>query len=254
MQELMTLVDADLDAVLNDERPVLLLLSDGSGLRGDFSTAFKQAVGEHDDMVFAQIDPTVNPQAKARFEVGSKPLLIGWYQGKEIVRRTRPWGSDVPLSIEMLQAEVEVQNPTSEEEEEIVDNQSEAVVNDKPFIVTDDTFQTEVIDYSQDAPVLVDFWAEWCGPCRMVSPILEKLAEEFAGQIRIAKVNVDENQGVAQTFRVMSIPNIMAIKNRTIVFNQPGALQEANFRDLIQQLINLEVPDPELEEEQTPAD
>jgi len=114
---------------------------------------------------------------------------------------------------------------------------------DAPVNVTDDTFQAEVID--TDMPVLVDFWADWCGPCKMVAPILDKLAKEFAGQIKIAKVDVDENQGLAQSFEIMSIPNMMAVKNKTIVFNQPGALPEESLRDLIQQLIDLEVPDPE---------
>jgi thioredoxin-like negative regulator of GroEL len=76
----------------------------------------------------------------------------------------------------------------------------------------------------------------------MVAPTLEKLAKEFAGQIRIAKVDVDANPGLSEYFRVMSIPTIMCVKNRTIVFSQPGALPEAAFRDLIQQLIKLEVP------------
>ncbi|MBL8165662.1 MAG: thioredoxin [Anaerolineae bacterium] len=116
------------------------------------------------------------------------------------------------------------------------------VPNNKPFIVTDATFEAEVLNY--ELPVLVDFWAEWCGPCRMVAPTLEKLAGEFAGKVRIAKVNVDENPGLSQAFRIMSIPTIMLIKNRTIVFNQPGALPEPAFRDIIQQLIALDVPMP----------
>lgn len=115
--------------------------------------------------------------------------------------------------------------------------------------VTDDSFEADVLKAQK--PVLVDFWAEWCGPCRMVAPTLDKLAKEFAGQVKIAKLNVDENPGISQAFKVMSIPNIMLIKNRTIVFNQPGALPEPAFRDLIQQLIALEVPPRQ--EEPTPA-
>jgi thioredoxin 1 len=79
----------------------------------------------------------------------------------------------------------------------------------------------------------------------MVSPILEKLAKEYAGQIRVAKVNVDENQGLAQAFRIMSIPNIMIVKQRTVIFNQPGALPEAALRDLIKQAIALKIPPKE---------
>ena len=123
---------------------------------------------------------------------------------------------------------------------EAVTNSMNGVSNTATVKVTDATFQTEVID--QDLPVLVDFWAEWCGPCRQIGPTLEKLAKEFEGQVRIAKVNVDENPGLSQTFQIMSIPNLMMIKNRTMVFNQPGALPEPVMRDLIKQLIELEVP------------
>jgi thioredoxin-like negative regulator of GroEL len=79
----------------------------------------------------------------------------------------------------------------------------------------------------------------------MVAPILDKLAAEFAGKVRIAKVDVDANPGLSQTFRIQSIPTMMMLKNRTIVFSQPGALPEPALRDLIQQLIALEVPPPE---------
>ena len=113
----------------------------------------------------------------------------------------------------------------------------------KPVAVTDETFQEEVLDH--ELPVMVDFWAEWCGPCRMVAPVLEKMAEEFAGKIRIAKVNVDENPQLSQAFKVMSIPTLMMVKDSTIVFSQPGALQEPTVRDLIKQLIALEVPPQE---------
>ena len=113
----------------------------------------------------------------------------------------------------------------------------------QPIHVSDLTFEADVLD--SELPVLVDFWAEWCGPCRRVGPILEKMAKEFAGKVKIAKVNVDENPGLSQTFNIMSIPTIMLIKRRTIVFSQPGALPEPAFRDLIQQLIALELPPDE---------
>ncbi|MDX2161506.1 MAG: thioredoxin [bacterium] len=109
--------------------------------------------------------------------------------------------------------------------------------------VTDATFEQEVLN--SDLPVLVDFWAEWCGPCRMVAPVLEKLAGEFAGKIKIAKVNTDENPGLSQAFQIRSIPNLMIVKNRTMIFNQPGALPEPVLRDLITQALALDVPPPQ---------
>jgi thioredoxin 1 len=239
MQELIVLTDDSLDKLLLSDKPALILFTSGDGVRGDFSTAFKKAVAEQQGIVIAQIDPSRNPKAAARFGVGDKPVLVGWYCGEEVVRRHKPWGTDLPLAIEMMESRVKTMTPDVVEEKK-PEPVKKAVVDTKPFIVTDATFQKEVIDYH--LPVLVDFWAPWCGPCKMVAPILEKLAAEFAGQIRVAKVNTDENQGLSQNFQIMSIPTIMLIKEKTIVFSQPGALPESAFRDLIKQLIALKVP------------
>ena len=77
--------------------------------------------------------------------------------------------------------------------------------------LTDATFDEEV--RGADEPVLVDFWAEWCGPCKMIAPILDEIADEHAGKVRIAKLNVDENPGIARRFEVMSIPTLILFKD-----------------------------------------
>jgi thioredoxin 1 len=79
--------------------------------------------------------------------------------------------------------------------------------------VTDASFQEEVIEGSKETPVLVDFWAEWCGPCHAVSPVLDKIAEERPGQLKLVKLNIDENQNTAQTYGVMSIPTMILFKD-----------------------------------------
>lgn len=102
----------------------------------------------------------------------------------------------------------------------------------KPFDVTDGSFNHEVL--SSQIPVLVDCWAPWCGPCRMVAPIVDQLAAEYAGRIKIAKLNVDENPLTASKFETRSIPTLLLFKNGKLVNRLVGALpREAIEKELI---------------------
>jgi thioredoxin len=86
-----------------------------------------------------------------------------------------------------------------------------------PVVVTDASFDQEVVEASKRAPVMVDAWAEWCGPCRIIAPTLDQLARESAGRYRIAKLNVDENPRTAAAFRIASIPTMLIFKNGQLV-------------------------------------
>ncbi len=97
--------------------------------------------------------------------------------------------------------------------------------------ITKDNFQKEVID--SEVPVLLDFWAPWCGPCRMVSPIVDELAEEVSGQAKVGKVNVDEQQELAAQFRVMSIPTLAVLKNGKLTALEVGARDKESIKKLL---------------------
>ncbi|MFO7802585.1 MAG: thioredoxin [Desulfovermiculus sp.] len=102
-----------------------------------------------------------------------------------------------------------------------------------PNAVTDSTFDPEVIKDSQ--PVLVDFWAPWCGPCRAIAPVLEELAKEFEGQIKILKMNVDENPSTPSKYGIRAIPTLILFKNGDVVGQVTGAVSKSNLKDMIHQ-------------------
>jgi putative thioredoxin len=106
--------------------------------------------------------------------------------------------------------------------------------------VTDATFQTDVVDRSHQAVVIVDLWAPWCGPCRTLTPILEQTVGETNGKAVLVKVNIDENPAVSQAFRVQSIPAVYALKDGQVVDGFMGALPEHEVRQFVDRLLPTE--------------
>ena len=97
--------------------------------------------------------------------------------------------------------------------------------------ITDDSFEPEVL--KSEVPVLVDYWAEWCGPCKMIAPVLEQVAKEYGGKIKVAKMNVDENQATPAKFGIRGIPTLMLFKNGNVEATKVGAVSKSQLTAFI---------------------
>lgn len=110
-------------------------------------------------------------------------------------------------------------------------------MNDEPIHVTDAAFEKTVLQ--NPLPVIVDFWAPWCGPCKMIAPTLEKIAKEKAGKLVVAKVNTDENPEWAMKYGVQGIPTLLFLYGGKIVHRQVGALPERILREVVEQFLEV---------------
>ncbi|PPT82086.1 thioredoxin [Xanthomonas theicola] len=121
------------------------------------------------------------------------------------------------------------------------------------FDAKTETFEAEVLQKSLQTPVLVDFWAPWCGPCKTLSPILEKLAAEYHGAFELAKVDVDQEQQVAAAFQIRSVPTVFLVKDGQLVDGFPGAMPEGQLREFLAQHGIAPLPAPAEAQEDVPA-
>jgi len=110
-----------------------------------------------------------------------------------------------------------------------------ATVADSPVVVTDATFEREVLQ--SPVPVLMDIWAPWCGPCRMIAPVVEELAKEFAGRAKVVKLNSDENQRVPSQYQIQGIPTLLLFKNGQLVDRIVGAVPKPTILQKLKQIM-----------------
>jgi thioredoxin 1 len=106
------------------------------------------------------------------------------------------------------------------------------LVNKDVLVLTDDNWKKEVAE--SETPVLVDFWAEWCPPCRMIAPSIDALATEYSGRVKVGKVNVDENPIVAQAFGIRSIPTLLVFRDGHVADQQIGAVPQARIAQMLE--------------------
>ncbi len=104
-------------------------------------------------------------------------------------------------------------------------------MSDKLLQLTDSSFESDVIQAS--SPILVDFWAEWCGPCKMIAPVLDEIAEEYAGKLIIGKLNIDQNTATAPKFGIRGIPTLLLFKEGNVVATKVGAVSKTQLKEFL---------------------
>lgn len=125
-------------------------------------------------------------------------------------------------------------------------NKKEKVID--TVVITDQNFD-ELVTKSE-LPVFLDFWAPWCGPCQVLGPIVDELATEFKGKVVIGKINVDQNPGLSQHFKMKSIPTVMFVKKGQLIERMSGMVPKPNLREMLNDLISLEVQNVIIKEEE----
>lgn len=220
--------DLSLDRVLNAGLPVVMVFYDHrlpDDLRQTMDELARQYAGKVLVVSLARGDA---PQAVARFSVHQFPSLVTVHEGKTISSRASLQPSDLQPEIAYLIGEGPRPAPHPAPQ---ASSQSRPAAAAVPISVNEAQFEREVLRANR--PVLVDFWAPWCGPCHIVAPTLEKLAREQSKALKVVKVNVDENPGLASRYGAMSIPTMLIIKGGREVDRWVGAQPENMIRNRV---------------------
>jgi thioredoxin 1 len=213
--------DQSLDRVLSNPLPLLLTLT-RNGLNPALRSALEDvARTQAGKLLIARLNTTENPAAARRFGAQGNTMLISWKNGTELARLPNPTPDQVRAAADHVLGNGPAPRvaPTPP-------------ADAHPIAVSQANFEQEVL--RRPEPVVVDFWAPWCGPCLMIAPTLEKLAREYAGKVRIAKLNVDENQELSYQYGVQGIPYLVMFKGGKPVQRIVGAHPEPSLRSFIE--------------------
>ncbi len=217
------------DRVLKAGLPVLALFFTGA-LDAPRDAALKALARENAGaLLVAKVRADENPALAQKYSVRT-PTALTFQSGDEYSRAENPSADDLRTHAAYVLGRAPKPASAPPKRAERVEHAAGA-----PLPVTDATFGRDVLN--APLPVLVDFWAEWCGPCRMIAPALEKLAAEFAGRARIAKLNVDDNPRTAAQYQMQGIPTLLLVKNGKVVDRIVGALPEAQLRAQMERLL-----------------
>lgn len=235
--------DQSVDRVLAAGLPVILIFSDGApdrSLEQVMDNIAHQSAGK---LLLAQVNVTENPATTLRYRITNTPSIVTFRNGVQFSSAESINAADLEAHAAYLlgsgpkpasrRASMGKNSGTSSSHR---DNDTPSGKAADPIEVKDSTFEQKVL--GSTIPVLVDFWAPWCGPCRMMEPILENIARESAGKIRVAKLNVDQNPITANRYGVRSIPTMMVVRNGQIIDQWAGALPEQLLRQRIAHIVN----------------
>lgn len=228
--------DQSVDRVLNAGLPVVLFFQNDTSAPAIDAALQRLARENAGKLLIARVRLSDNPATAARFQIRQAPAVVTLRNGQ-----TQSQAQGVgPAEVERHVAFLLGRGPRPEAAPQTPPPAPRAAparpaAGARPQPVTDQTFDREVMQSS--VPVLVDFWAVWCGPCRMVEPTVEKLASELAGSLRVAKVNVDENPYLAQRFGVQSIPTMLIMRDGKVVDRWSGALPDHALRSRVRTVL-----------------
>ncbi len=218
--------DQALDRVLSAGMPVLVVVWGGAPLDPALDAAMRDiARTEAGHLLVAKINADENPQIVSRTGAGPWPVLLAFKDGQEVTRAAGIRAADVRAYASYLLGRgprpgSNGSRPTT--------TSGRANAPAAPVTVTDATFAREVLE--SDLPVLVDLWAPWCGPCHMIAPVVEKVARDYAGRLKVAKLNVDDNPQTAMRYQVQGIPTLLIFKGGRVIDRIVGAVPEPLLR------------------------